>query len=106
MFKRDECIKYAQEFVDSVVAKGIELKYAKLFGSYAKGAQDVDSDVDILLVADDFIGVGFIDNGLIADELIKFDEVQVKTYPIKDYEEGDPLVDEIDRTAIQLTINQ
>ncbi len=105
MFNRNDGIKYAQEFVDKVVAKGINIRYAKLFGSYSKNLQTPESDIDILLVADDFVGVGFIDNVLIAKELYEFDYVQVKTYPVKDYEEGDPLVDEINKSGIQLNIN-
>jgi predicted nucleotidyltransferase len=105
MFERNDCIKYAQDFVDKVIARGIDIKYAKLFGSYSKNKETPESDVDILLVADDFTGVGFIDNIKIASELIEFDLVQVKTYTIKDYEESDPFVDEINKTAIALHSN-
>jgi predicted nucleotidyltransferase len=105
MLDRNGGIKYAQEFVHRVVSKGIDIKYAKLFGSYSKNTQTPDSDIDIALVADAFIGVGFIDSSLIVDELYEFDIVQVKTYNSKDYEEGDPLIDEINRTGIVLDVN-
>lgn len=105
MFNKIESLEYAQEFVRKVIAKGINIKYAKLFGSYSKGSQTPDSDIDILLVANDFVGVGFIDNTLFADLLVEFDAVQVKTYSVEDYEEGDPLVDEINSTSIILNLN-
>ncbi|MBM2814036.1 MAG: nucleotidyltransferase protein [Ignavibacteria bacterium] len=105
MFSKNDCIKYAQEFVDKVIAKGINIKYAKLFGSYSKNTQTVDSDIDILLVSDEFKGVGFIDNVLIANELYEFEYIQVKTYSVNDYEEGDPFVEEINKSALQLRIN-
>lgn len=105
MLNRNDCINYAQNFVDRVIAKGIEIKYAMLFGSYAKNTQDENSDVDILLVGEKFSGVGFIDNRLIASELIEFDEVQVKTYSTDDFMDSDPLIEEIKRTALNLRIN-
>lgn len=37
---------------------GSRLKGLYLFGSYARGEQDVESDVDVLLVLDDFIDYG------------------------------------------------
>jgi predicted nucleotidyltransferase len=105
MFERNNCIEYAQNFVNKVIARGIDIKSAKLFGSYSKNTETADSDVDILLVSNEFTGVGFIDNLMIADELIEFDSVQVKTYSVQEFEEGDPLVEEINKTAIILNIN-
>ena len=42
MFYRNDGIKYAQDSVDKVVAKGINIKYAKLFGSYSKNTHTKD----------------------------------------------------------------
>ena len=105
MFTQANCIDYAQEFVRKIISKGINIRFAKLFGSYSKECQSNSSDIDILLVSEEFSGMGFIDNYLIADELIEFDEIQVKTYNIKDYEDSDPLIEEINKTAIELIVN-
>jgi predicted nucleotidyltransferase len=98
-------IDYATKFVNNIAKKDIGLRYAKLFGSYAKNTANSDSDIDILLVADKFVGAGFIDNRLIAEKLVKYDIIQVQTYCPKDYLEGDPFIDEINKYAINIQVN-
>lgn len=98
-------LDYATNFVNNVVKKDIGLRYAKLFGSYAKNTANSDSDIDILLVADKFVGAGFIDNRLFAEELVKYDKIQVQTYCPNDYLEGDPFIDEINKYAINIKVN-
>ncbi len=100
MLTRENCINYTQEFVKRIKNKGIDVKIAKIFGSYSKNQQNEYSDIDVLLVSENFLGVGLIDNLLIANELVDFDLIQVRTYSIADYEEGDPFIDEINKSAI------
>lgn len=102
MLTRENCITYAENFVHQLKRKGIDISTAKLFGSYSKGLQTEDSDIDLLLVSDRFVGVGFIDNLLIADELIDFDLIQARTYSLDDYSSGDPFIDEINRNCINI----
>ncbi len=105
MSANPEIVKYAKDFLDKLTRKGIKVKHAKLFGSYAKKASNNFSDIDILLVADEFVGVGFIDYKLITDELIKFDMIHLISYSTSDYEEGDPFVEEVNTTGIDLISN-
>lgn len=100
MFTRQDCIDYASAFIEKVKSKGIDIKIAKIFGYYSKDSASEFSDIDLLLVSDVFKGVGFIDNHLIADELINFDKIQVRTYSYKDYKESDPFLQEIEKKAI------
>jgi predicted nucleotidyltransferase len=102
MFTQADCIEYSQSFINKIKAKGINLKYAKLFGSFSKHTQNNDSDIDILLVADEFSGIGFLDNALIYQELYEFPMINIKTYTSEDYQKGDPLIVEINRTGIEL----
>lgn len=103
MLTTENCIEYAAEFVRKLNSKGLDIRIAKLFGSYVKGLQNENSDIDLLLVSDKFVGAGFIDYKLIADELIVFDLIDAKTYSWDDYSKGDPFLDEISKTSI--TIN-
>lgn len=100
MFTREACINYASEFVDRIKNRGIDIKIAKIFGSYSIDTANDDSDIDLLLVSDNFKGVGFLDNLLIAQELIDFDKIQVRTYSYSDYQESDPFLNEIEKKAI------
>ena len=103
MLTTENCIEYAAEFVRKLNLKGLDIRIAKLFGSYVKGLQNENSDIDLLLVSDKFVGAGFIDYKLIADELIDFDLIDAKTYSWDDYLKSDPFLDEISKTSI--TIN-
>ena len=102
---KEEIIRYSQEFIHIVKSKGINLKYAYLFGSYAKNQQREHSDVDIALVADEFTGFGFIDIKLCAIELFDYDLIQVKTYNTEYFKKSDPFIEEIMKYAIPLKIN-
>ena len=98
-------LEIARKFSLEVKAQGIHLRKAFLFGSFAKNQQGVHSDIDIALVADEFIGVGFEDMKLFLPALRKYSTIQTKTYSPKDYEDGDPLIDEIKRTGLEIEIN-
>ena len=95
-------IEYAKSFVDSIIKKGIDIKVAKVFGSYVKNQQHEYSDIDILLVADVFKGVGFIDYSLISKELVEFYNIHARTYSMQDYDDGDPFIDEIKQNSVSL----
>ena len=102
MLDKQDSLNYASEFLSKIRKNGIEIKIAKLFGSCSRSETHEYSDIDLLLVSDSFIGVGFIDNKLLAKELIEYDKIQVKTYNYKDYLERDPFIDEIEKTAITI----
>lgn len=88
----------SKEILQNVVS----LRKVILFGSFAKNTQHPHSDVDICLVADDFIGLAFID----MDKFIKiitkkeYSLIQIKTYSTTEYLEGNPFIDEINKTGI------
>ncbi len=103
MFTREFCIKYASEFVAKLKNKGIDIQIAKIFGSYSKDSANEFSDIDLLLVSANFKGAGFVDYKLFAQELIDYDRIHVRTYSYEDYQEGDPFIDEIEKSAIVIS---
>ena len=84
---------------------GLKLKKVILFGSFARNQQHELSDIDVALVADEFIGVGFKDMDLFIDVLKNYVVIQTKTYQTKEFEEGDPFIDEIKKTGIEIKID-
>ena len=50
-----------KHFAEEVKKQGVNLRGVILFGSYARGEQQKWSDIDVALIADEFIGVGFED---------------------------------------------
>ena len=75
-----------------------------LFGSYAKNTQHEFSDIDLALAADEFTGVGFIDIKLFVKILKNFINIQPRTYSTEDFYKGDPFIEEIKKTGIEIEI--
>ncbi|OAV70435.1 putative nucleotidyltransferase [Bacteroidales bacterium Barb4] len=55
---KSEAIKLAGEYKD-LVCRHFNIKETILFGSYSKGTQHKDSDIDVALIVDEFPGEYF-----------------------------------------------
>ena len=75
-----------------------------LFGSYARGEQKPSSDIDVAVVADDFVGVSFEDVKRFIDVTIKKPYIlfEFHTFNTADFESGNPFAAEIKKTGIQI----
>ena len=85
---QQSAIALAKRFIAEVQAKGLHVRHAILFGSYARNEQHEWSDIDIALSADEFEGVRFFDNRLIQDIKTKkiYSDIETHTYNIADFE--------------------
>jgi uncharacterized protein len=101
---REAAIKRSKEFVTELLALNVNLRKAILFGSFATNEQKEWSDIDIALVADEFIGFGFEDKKYFAKLIIRklYSMIQTKTYQTSYFEKGDPFIEEIIKTGIIL----
>ena len=81
----------AKQFIAEVQAKGLHVRHAILFGSYARNEQHEWSDIDIALSADEFQGIRFWDNRLIQNIKTKkiYHDIETHTYSVADFECGD-----------------
>jgi hypothetical protein len=104
MVTQSAVLKEVKEFTQEVKALGVNLKKVILFGSYAKGTQHEWSDIDVALVADEFIGLGWDDIPLFVKALHNHIDIQAKTYPTDYFNEGDPFIEEIKRTGIEIEV--
>ena len=84
-------IALAKQFIAEVQAKGIHLRHAILFGSFAQNQQTELSDIDLALAADEFQTHRFLDNRLIQDIKIKkpYFDIETHTFNTADFERGD-----------------
>lgn len=75
------------------------MSQARLFGSYARGAADADSDIDVLLVG----GEGFrpLDVFGVAEDLHRASGKRVDVYEISELDEG-PFREAVMREAVSL----
>jgi predicted nucleotidyltransferase len=96
-------IKQMNDLATQIHASGIHLRRMILFGSYAKNKQTKYSDIDVALVADEFIGVPSVDVKLFLKAMREHYMVQLQTYNTKDFTpDKDPFVEEILRTGIEI----
>jgi|SRR6185437_3417792 len=95
-------IEEVKQFAKEVKAAGVRLRKVYLYGSYAQNRQREHSDIDVALIADEFSDIGFDDIDLFGKALIKHIMIQPKTYPTDYFEKGDPFIEEIIRTGIEI----
>jgi len=99
-----EIIEIANRFADRVVKK-YDCVEIILFGSYAKGSNNVDSDIDIAVVLKDFDNL--MDVQLDLMRLRRQIDKRIEPHPIKEsnYNAGNPLVNEIKKYGKIIKIN-
>jgi predicted nucleotidyltransferase len=107
MASEQSVIKLAEKFAREIKREGIHLRKAILFGSHAKKTSHKNSDIDIALVADEFAGFVFNDLNFFIKTIIKkpYLRIQVQTFSTKYFKKGDPFIDEIKRTGIEINCN-
>jgi predicted nucleotidyltransferase len=83
MLTQNAATDIVRNYAREIEKQGVNLRTVILFGSFAKGRQHEWSDIDVALVADDFIGIGFIDRKRFPYVGIKkpYIRIESKTYP-------------------------
>lgn len=91
----------------SELSKEINIYRVVLFGSYAKGTNNADSDIDLAVFSDDFANMERVDALTLL--LLKASDLTVDLQPqpftLKDlHDEDNWLVKEIEKTGIELKV--
>ena len=102
MVNRESAIRTSKLFIDECRLLGLTFKKVILFGSFAKGTADEWSDIDLLLISDQFTDNIFDNIKLYSNINIKYPSIETHPYPTKDYYEGDDFIDEITKYAIEI----
>jgi len=107
----DKVSKSVQELAENYVQKiseQIPIKKAILFGSYAKGTYDKDSDIDLAIFSDYFVGMEGVDafKFLFMQTLEYKVDLEPIAFTVADYEEPIGLVEEILKTGIEIEVNK
>ena len=104
MLTQNAVIETVRNHARDIEAHGVRLYAVFLYGSFAKRTQYEHSDIDVALVADEFIGFSFEDKKLFPYVGIKkpYIRIETKTYPTKYFLEGDPFIEEITKTGIKI----
>ena len=107
MLTKRTAAQRVKDFAAEIKESGLELRKVILFGSYASGKPHEWSDIDVALVADEFTGDGFRDAGLFSriNNKKSYIPIEARTFPTDYFKKGDPFIDEIRRTGIEIKLD-
>ena len=96
-----DILNIVKEYINEI-SKKFDIKAVYLFGSYAKGTNNNDSDIDVavILKSDE----NNLDLMLELMMLTQNIDLRIEPHPIKenDFEEGNPFVEEIKTTGLKV----
>ncbi len=102
MLTRTIAIKTVESFIESCKENNIIFEKVILFGSTAQDNANENSDIDVLLVSDQFGSSKWTNLGLIARVNKKYRLIEPHLYPTSSYLSGDPFITEIKRTGVEI----
>ena len=102
MLTQQNAVDISQEFIKDLRDSGINVRKAYLYGSFIENRQHKYSDIDIAIIADEFIGVSPVDIKLFLHILRKYKTVHAKTYSTNDIIECEPFLEEIIRIGKEI----
>jgi len=88
-----------------LIPSDINVKKAYLFGSYAKGKENADSDIDIALVIDGM--TDFFATQMKLMRIRRKVDLRIEPHPIRenDFTEINPFANEIQKSGIEIALN-
>ena len=100
MAPRESAIKTATDFVSECRSRGLSFYKVFLFGSYAKENAYEYSDIDLLLISDQFTDNVFENLKLYSKVNIKYPIIETNPYPTREYLSGNDFIKEVEKESI------
>ena len=96
-----EALKIATQYIDTLSSKYVILQ-AFIFGSFAKGTNHADSDIDIAIVVKNVADI--IDTQIDMMKIRRKVDLRIEPHPFlsKDFNKDNPVVSEILKSGIQI----
>jgi uncharacterized protein len=104
MLKRETAIELVKQYIRACIALNVKIEKAIVFGSFSKNNFNEDSDIDVALISDDFTGYPLADRKKIVKADIRFPIIESHTFSKKYFEQGDPFINEIKKTGIEVGV--
>ena len=100
-----EALQIASAYVDSISTK-YSISQALLFGSFAKGSNHDDSDIDVAIVVNNAVDI--IDTQIELMKLRRKIDLRIEPHPFMsaDFIKSNPVVNEILKYGIIININE
>ena len=102
MVDQPTAVELVKRYVRLCNKRSIYFNKVILFGSVAAGTARPDSDIDVLLVSDQFTHDSIQNWRMLAPITAQLYDVEPHPYPTDAYIHGDPFVDEVDRTGVEI----
>lgn len=102
---RKDAIKIINEYVKACNERKIFFKKIFLFGSLVRGTNHKYSDIDILLVSDQFTEDTFLNWKILVPININFLDIEPHPYPTDYFEKSDPFIEHIKKTGIEIKLD-
>lgn len=102
MVTKEAAIETAKAFINDCRLNGLMFHKVLLFGSAASGTMHEWSDIDLLLISDQFGDNVFNNLKLYSKINIKYPIIETHPYPTKYYYEGDDFINEISKEGIEI----
>jgi predicted nucleotidyltransferase len=102
MVTREIAINTAKSFVHDCKIAGLTFYKVFIFGSVAKGTLHEWSDIDLLLISDQFNDNIFDNLKLYSKINIKYPIIETHPFPTNFYLDGDSFIEEIVKESIEI----
>lgn len=102
MVTRETAINTAQSFIRECKLNGLSFYKVLIFGSVAKGRIHEWSDIDLLMVSDQFGDNIFENLKLYSKVNIKYPIIETHPYPTNYFLQGDGFINEIIKESIEI----
>ena len=97
----DTILEIARKYLAELRNSGIPIQKAILYGSFAKGTENVDSDIDIALISEIFTNDRFLERRRLVPLRRSIDNrLEPMPFNPKTFAQGGILIDEIKKTGI------
>ncbi|MGA0559114.1 nucleotidyltransferase domain-containing protein [Larkinella sp. VNQ87] len=102
MVTQSIAIELIKKYILVCQDRQIRINKAVLFGSVAKGVARPESDIDVLLVSDQFTHDSVQNWRMLAPVTAQFVDIEPHPYPTDLYSKKDPFIQEVERTGIEI----
>jgi len=102
MVTRETAINTAKSFVKDCKLTGLTFYKVFIFGSVVNGNMHEWSDIDLLLISDQFSENVFDNLKLYSKINIKYPIIETHPYPTSYYKNGDSFIDQVTKESIEL----
>ena len=95
-------IELVKRYVEQCLERNIRFQKVILFGSTIKGNAHEYSDIDVLLVSDQFTDNSLDNWKILAPVTAKNFDIEPHPYPTASFKKGDPFLEEVLQTGVEV----